>query len=101
MNDQVRGLTELAAQIDGARDQLERAEAQLVEGSLASDEVAKAVRSALDDIAAVGERMAKVQQTISDQIGAIATTMPCARCRTEMLTTARRCSRCSQPIARA
>jgi hypothetical protein len=100
MNDELRDLTELQAQIDGARGQLEGAQAHLA-ASAADPELAKAVRAALDDIVAVGKRMARLQQTVSDHIAAVPSTMPCARCRLEMLATARRCSRSSTPIARA
>jgi hypothetical protein len=101
MKNEARGLAELQVQIDGARGQLQRAEAQLTAASAASPAVAEAVAPALADVVAVGKRMALLEQTVSDQIDATATTMPCARCRTDMLTTARSCARCSQPVARA
>lgn len=101
MKDEMRGLLELEAQVDGARGQLERAEVGLKAACDASAQVAEAVRAALADIVAVGHRMARLQQSVSDQMGAMATTISCARCQTEMLTTARHCARCSQPVARA
>jgi hypothetical protein len=101
MDDEVRGLTELETQIDGARGQLQRAEAQLAAACTAGGDPAAAVRSALDDIVAVGRRIARLQQTIGDQILALTPPLRCARCRSEMPKTARRCNRCSTPIAQA
>jgi hypothetical protein len=101
MKDQLRGLTELRVQADGARGQLERAESQLAAASLTSPDVAQAVRSALDDIVAVGQRISRLQQAISDQLGAITPPARCGRCRTELVTAAWRCTHCAAPIAQA
>jgi hypothetical protein len=100
-DDSLPGLTELWAQIDDARGQLERARTQLAAASTANPGVAEAVRSALDDIVAVGQRIARLQQTINEQIEALSPPLRCSRCRSEMLTSTRRCSRCSAPIAQA
>jgi hypothetical protein len=99
--DSLPGLTELRAQIDGARGQLEHARTQLAAASTANPEVAEVIRSALDDIVAVGRRIARLQQTISEQIAAFSPPLRCSRCRSEMLTSTRRCARCSAPIAQA
>lgn len=101
MSDEVRELTALQAQIEGVRGQLERAASHLAAATVASGPVADAVRSALDDLAAVGKRMARLHQTVCDQITAVTITMPCARCGSQMPATARRCARCSEPVAQA
>jgi ABC-type transporter Mla subunit MlaD len=101
MDDSLPGLTELRAQIDDARGQLERARTQLAAASTANPDVAETIRSALDDIVAVGQRIARLQHTISEQIDALSPPLRCSRCRSEMRTPARRCSRCSAPIAQA
>jgi hypothetical protein len=101
MSDEVRGLTELEAQIDGARGQLERAETQLTAAATTGRNVTEAVRSALDDIVAVGKRIARLQQTVTDQIMALTPPLRCARCRSEMPKTARRCNHCATPLAQA
>jgi hypothetical protein len=100
-DDSLPGLTELRAQIDDAQRQLERARTHLAAASTANPDVAEAIRSALDDIVTVGQRIARLEQTISEQIAALSPPLRCSRCRTEMRTAARRCSRCSAPIAQA
>jgi hypothetical protein len=101
MNDEVRGLSELEAQVDGARGQLERAENQLAAAYTTGRDLAESVRAALDDIVAVGKRIARLQQTITDQIIALTPPLRCTRCRSEIPKTARRCTHCSTPIAQA
>jgi hypothetical protein len=101
MKDEVRGLIELETQIDGARGQLERAETRLrAAADTCSEPIAESLRAALDDVVAVAKCMARLQETVSDQIGAVAPSIPCGRCRTKMLASARRCLRCSEPVAR-
>ena len=100
-NDSLPGLTELRAQIDGARGQLERARTHLAAASVGNPDVAGAIRAALDAIVAVTQRIARLQETISEQIDALSPPLRCPRCLSEMLRATRRCGRCSAPIAQA
>jgi hypothetical protein len=101
IKDEARALVELQGHLEGVRGQLNRALAELSAASTDSATVTEAVRPVLDELLAVGRRLEALEQALGEQIGALPTTMQCARCRTEMPTTARRCTRCSEPVARA
>jgi septal ring factor EnvC (AmiA/AmiB activator) len=101
MNDEARDLEELRARIDDAQGQLARAHAQLAAATTSSHGMADAIRLALEDIVALGKRIAELHQTLNDQIAALAPPLRCARCRAQLAPMARRCVRCSAPLAQA
>jgi hypothetical protein len=78
-----------------------RGRTPLAAASTATPGVADAIQSALDDIVAESQQIARLRQTIIEQIEALSPPLRCSRCRSEMLMSTRRCSRCSAPIAQA
>ena len=101
IKDDARALADLQGHVDGLRGQLNRALAQLSAASTAGEAITEAVRPVLEELTAVGRRLDALEHALGEQIGALPTTMQCARCRSDMPTTARRCTRCSEPVARA